>query len=189
MNAPTQSISVQLVDLDIGAQGSSVRRHIVKDSHIQLLSDLVRHSTQQPLKIITQFEVEKTQLYLIETSSPLSARFELTTESGASEIVSIIEQFTVDSKHYTLAKAKCSSSSLTDPCQNTVHLSPREQEITCLIAFGLSNKQIASRLNISIWTVSAHLRRIFGKLHVDTRAAVVYQCADLIQRLAPNYME
>lgn len=63
-------------------------------------------------------------------------------------------------------------------------LTTRELEIVCLIAFGLSNKQIASRLGISAWTVSAHLRRIFAKLHVDTRAAVVYLCAILIQNLA-----
>lgn len=63
-------------------------------------------------------------------------------------------------------------------------LTTRELEIVCLIAFGLPNKQIASRLGISTWTVSAHLRRIFAKLHVDTRAAVVYQCATLIQTLA-----
>lgn len=63
-------------------------------------------------------------------------------------------------------------------------LTTRELEIVCLIAFGLSNKQIASRLGISAWTVSAHLRRIFAKLHVDTRAAVVYLCATLIQNLA-----
>ena len=60
-------------------------------------------------------------------------------------------------------------------------LTPREQEIICLIAVGLPNKQIARRLDISVWTVSAHLRRIFIKLKVDTRAAVVYQCAKLIQ--------
>ncbi len=63
-------------------------------------------------------------------------------------------------------------------------LTTRELEVVCLIAFGLSNKQIASRLSISAWTVSAHLRRIFAKLHVDTRAAVVYQCATLIKTLA-----
>ncbi|NJN00097.1 MAG: response regulator transcription factor [Phormidesmis sp. RL_2_1] len=67
-------------------------------------------------------------------------------------------------------------------------LTTRELEIVCLIAFGLSNKQIASRLGISSWTVSAHLRRIFVKLHVDTRAAVVYQCAILIQNLAAQSM-
>ena len=71
----------------------------------------------------------------------------------------------------------------------STHLTPREQEITCLIAFGLANKQIANRLDISVWTVSAHLRRVFNKLNVDTRAAVVYKCAPLIKDQADRYPE
>ncbi|MEM9151830.1 MAG: LuxR C-terminal-related transcriptional regulator [Cyanobacteria bacterium P01_F01_bin.3] len=69
------------------------------------------------------------------------------------------------------------------------YITPREQEIVCLVAFGLSNKQIATRLNISVWTVSAHLRRVFNKLKVDTRAAVVYKCAPMIQAQAEDYPE
>jgi hypothetical protein len=42
------------------------------------------------------------------------------------------------------------------------------------------NKQIAHQLHISEWTVATHLRRIFAKLGVDTRAAMVYRCAFLI---------
>ena len=71
----------------------------------------------------------------------------------------------------------------------TEHITPREQEIVCLVAFGLSNKQIATRLKISVWTVSAHLRRVFNKLKVDTRAAVVYKCAPMIQAQAKSYPE
>ncbi len=52
-------------------------------------------------------------------------------------------------------------------------LSPREQEIVRMIAKGYPNKTIADVLEISIWTVATHLRRIFAKLHVNTRAAVV----------------
>lgn len=68
-------------------------------------------------------------------------------------------------------------------------ITPREQEIVCLVAFGLSNKQIAHRLEISVWTVSAHLRRVFNKLKVDTRAAVVYKCAPMIQAQSNGYPE
>lgn len=50
------------------------------------------------------------------------------------------------------------------------HLSPRETEIVRLVAHGFSNRAIASALAISHWTVSAHLRRVFAKLHVCTRA-------------------
>ncbi len=59
-------------------------------------------------------------------------------------------------------------------------LTERETQIAALVAKGNSNKQIANQLSISIWTVSTHLRRIFVKLGVDTRAAMVYRCTDLL---------
>jgi DNA-binding CsgD family transcriptional regulator len=42
-----------------------------------------------------------------------------------------------------------------------------------MVAMGLTNAAIASKLNVSPWTVSTHLRRIFAKLDVTTRAAMV----------------
>jgi DNA-binding CsgD family transcriptional regulator len=54
-----------------------------------------------------------------------------------------------------------------------VALSPREQEIARMVAGGYPNKTIAAVLDISGWTVSTHLRRIFAKLGVHTRAAMV----------------
>jgi DNA-binding NarL/FixJ family response regulator len=54
-----------------------------------------------------------------------------------------------------------------------VHLSPRELEVARMIAKGYPNKIIASVLEISVWTVSTHLRRIFAKLGVSSRAAMV----------------
>lgn len=52
-------------------------------------------------------------------------------------------------------------------------LSPRELEVARLIAAGLPNKEAAHQLGISAWTVCTHLRRIFSKLGVPTRAAMV----------------
>jgi DNA-binding CsgD family transcriptional regulator len=57
-------------------------------------------------------------------------------------------------------------------------LSPRELEIARLVAKGYANKSIASVLDISSWTVSSHLRRIFSKLGVTSRAAMVAQLLD-----------
>ena len=42
-----------------------------------------------------------------------------------------------------------------------------------MVAAGVPSKTIASVLNISLWTVGTHLRRIFAKLGVNTRAAMV----------------
>jgi DNA-binding CsgD family transcriptional regulator len=52
-------------------------------------------------------------------------------------------------------------------------LSPREQEVARMVSMGHTNKTIASVLEISLYTVSTHLRRIFAKLDVSTRAAMV----------------
>jgi DNA-binding CsgD family transcriptional regulator len=52
-------------------------------------------------------------------------------------------------------------------------LSSRELEIARMIAAGHTNKTVARVLDISSWTVSTHLRRIFAKLDVGSRAAMV----------------
>ncbi|MGO9779493.1 MAG: helix-turn-helix domain-containing protein [Streptosporangiaceae bacterium] len=41
-----------------------------------------------------------------------------------------------------------------------------------MVASGQPNKTIASVLEISSWTVASHLRRIFMKLNVSSRAAM-----------------
>jgi len=58
-----------------------------------------------------------------------------------------------------------------------VTLSPREREIVRLVAEGHPNKIIAAELDISAWTVGTHLRRIFAKLGVASRAAMVARTA------------
>lgn len=62
-------------------------------------------------------------------------------------------------------------------------LSKRELQIVALVAEGRPNKQIADQLHISEWTVSTYLRRIFAKLGVDSRAAMIYRCSDLLNVL------
>jgi DNA-binding CsgD family transcriptional regulator len=54
-------------------------------------------------------------------------------------------------------------------------LSPREHEVARMVSLGYTNKAIAAVLEISLWTVSTHLRRIFMKLNVSSRAAMVAQ--------------
>jgi DNA-binding CsgD family transcriptional regulator len=60
-----------------------------------------------------------------------------------------------------------------------VQLSPREYEIVRMVAKGHPNKVIADVLNISSWTVCTHLRRIFAKMGVGSRAAMVARLLEL----------
>lgn len=54
-------------------------------------------------------------------------------------------------------------------------LSQRETQFLTLMSRGLSNKDIAAELGISVRTVQSHLRHIFRKLGVNSRTeAVVY---------------
>jgi LuxR family maltose regulon positive regulatory protein len=52
-------------------------------------------------------------------------------------------------------------------------LSERELEVLHLIAAGLTNPEIASRLFLALNTVKAHTRNIYGKLGVNSRTQAV----------------
>jgi len=54
-----------------------------------------------------------------------------------------------------------------------ITLTPREQEILEYIAEGLSNKQIASQLQISLFTVKNHVHNLFEKLQVGYRREAI----------------
>jgi two-component system, NarL family, nitrate/nitrite response regulator NarL len=51
-----------------------------------------------------------------------------------------------------------------------LNLTAREREIVVLIDEGLSNKEIAQRLNIEVATVKNHVHNVLEKLHVSNRA-------------------
>ncbi len=52
-------------------------------------------------------------------------------------------------------------------------LTPREQEVLRMLALGLANKGIASRMNISEHTVKFHVAAILGKLGAASRTEAV----------------
>jgi DNA-binding NarL/FixJ family response regulator len=62
----------------------------------------------------------------------------------------------------TVAKRKGSPS-------QAVRMTTREREIIVLIADGLSNKEIAQRLNIATHTVKSHVHNVMEKLALHTR--------------------
>lgn len=77
-------------------------------------------------------------------------------------------------RHYRLVPVDAGEEGSALPAAEV--LTARELQIVALVAEGRVNKQIADILRISEWTVSTHLRRVFAKLQVDTRAAMVSRC-------------
>ena len=101
--------------------------------------------------------------YLLKRSSPdelLAAIAEV--RSGGAPMTSEIARMVVEAfqkKPASLASAD--------------GLTTRESEILALLSEGLSNKEIADRVDISYDTVRAHLRHIYEKLHVRGRTEAV----------------
>lgn len=55
----------------------------------------------------------------------------------------------------------------------TIALTTREEETLLLLTKGYSNKEIADKLNLSVETVRSHLKHIYEKMHVRSRAEAV----------------
>ena len=58
-------------------------------------------------------------------------------------------------------------------------LTEREREVLCLIDAGLSNREIADKLCISLNTVRTHTKGLYGKLNVHSRTQAVNRAREL----------
>jgi DNA-binding CsgD family transcriptional regulator len=52
-------------------------------------------------------------------------------------------------------------------------LSDQEKRVLELLSLGLTKKQIAAAIHVSVHTVSFHLRRVYERLHVNTNTGAV----------------
>jgi DNA-binding CsgD family transcriptional regulator len=89
-----------------------------------------------------------------------SASSEVAPAAGAEVVLDAV----VNGVRYQLLRAV--------PRAEGVALSSRELEIARMVAKGHTNRTIAAVLDISQWTVSIHLRRVYAKLNVGSRAAM-----------------
>ncbi len=92
---------------------------------------------------------------------------------AAGDGAEVVFQGEIDGVRYTLTRQVGRRSTDVDPPA----LSSREREIGRMIAKGYTNKTIAAVLDISSWTVDTHVRRIFAKLGVRSRGAMVARLA------------
>jgi non-specific serine/threonine protein kinase len=57
------------------------------------------------------------------------------------------------------------------------NLTLREREVATLVAQGLTNREIADQLVLSVRTVETHVDRILGKLNLHTRTQLAARMA------------
>ncbi len=65
-----------------------------------------------------------------------------------------------------------------EECEITAALTPRQLEIACLVAQGLSTAEVAERLELSGRTVSSHLERIYARLSIRGRVALTQRIVE-----------
>ena len=62
----------------------------------------------------------------------------------------------------------------------SLSLSVKESEVLHILLMGLSDKEIAERMSISVNTVKTHLRKIYAKLHVKNRTEAVSKTLSIL---------
>ena len=100
----------------------------------------------------------------------------LPSESGPDELTAAIESVRRDelvcSPHVAAVLfRRIATRAPTSPRAESMPLTRREQEVLSLVERGLSNKEIAAQLSISLTTVKNHVHRILEKLQVSRRGA------------------
>ncbi|MCA2242956.1 MULTISPECIES: helix-turn-helix transcriptional regulator [Mycobacterium] len=83
------------------------------------------------------------------------------------------KQFESSTRAHALASHCGSRTPAVESAARPLPFSGRERQIVMLVAAGLSNRQIADQLVISVRTVEGHLYRLFAKLGINTREQLI----------------
>lgn len=128
--------------------------------------------TPEPARVASEPTPEELFRALISQLPLSSSSDKQSLAAPAQDTDEVVIDTEIDGFRYFLVRAPKSTHS-------PVALSPREKEIVRMVAQGHPNKVIAGVLNISSWTVCTHLRRVFAKLGVGSRAAMVARLLEL----------
>jgi DNA-binding NarL/FixJ family response regulator len=146
---------------------------------IELIRELRRTSPGSAAMVITTFGDEKTVIAAIEAGASgyllKDGSFE---EIGAAlvELVAGGSPISPSIARHLLRRLQREDA---EPKGDAPHLTQREHEILTLIAKGFSFPEIAGLLSISSHTVTTHVRHIYEKLEVTSRASAVYEAVQL----------
>jgi DNA-binding NarL/FixJ family response regulator len=149
--------------LDVGLPGRS---------GLEVIADVHRLAPDCRIVILTVFEDEAK----ISTAISAGASGYLLKTSRAENVVESIHEAAQGGSPMSpkvAASVVKLLAKLTKPAAQPVSLSPREHDLLKRLVEGLTAKEIADRMQVSIHTTSTHTRNLFTKLGVHSRAAAV----------------
>jgi DNA-binding NarL/FixJ family response regulator len=141
-------------------------------SGIECTSRLKSMLPQTPIVILTASDEDEILFlalesgadgYLLKRTKPMELRTALL------DVLNGGAPMTSEIARHVVASFRRKGSGL-DP---SISLTIREEEILVLLTKGYSNKEIADYLSLSIETVRSHLKNIYTKMHVRSRAEAV----------------
>ncbi len=169
LHASGKAASVYLVDLGLpDGRGED------------LLAQLSRHNPSAELLVFSVFGDESRLIAALEagatgyvlkgcTSGELIAAIEQI-RSGGAPISALLARLLL--KRFRIPGLGVASSE-TAMDANAAALSGRETDVLKLVAQGYVNKEIARKLDISLYTVGGHVKNLYRKLSAHTRVQVV----------------
>ena len=149
--------------LDVGLPGRS---------GLDVITDIHHHAPECRIVILTVFEDEEK----ISRAISAGASGYLLKTSRAEAVIDAIHEAAQGGSPMSpkvAASVVKLLAKLTKPTSQPISLSPRELDLLRLLVEGLTAKEIADRLQVSIHTTSTHTRNLFTKLGVHSRAAAV----------------
>ena len=151
-----------VIILDIGLPGMSGLEGLSKYKDLSPATDIVMFTIFDDRQRVFEAICAGASGYLLK-SEPLE------------RIVAAVQEVTAGGAPMTaeIARSVLNRFSQLAPSKTDSDLSDREREVLTLLADGLTKKEIAVRLALSLHTVDNYVRRIYAKLHVNTVGGAV----------------
>ena len=171
---PMPTIVGESVDVFIWAPRGSARADMPWHDE----GDIDEHLT-----IPTMVLLEGVEIAIVRHTYAAGANAVLPLDAGSEELVATVRAVAsgLVVVHPALSAELMDASRVTNSSGNattvTMPLTPREREVLALLAQGLANKVIASRLAITEHTVKTHVAAVYEKLGAGNRAEAVVAAA------------
>lgn len=137
-------------------------------SGLEVLQEIKQHYPKLPVLILS---VHSEDLYAIRVLKSGASGF-LNKDSAPEQLVAAVNRVMQGKKYITPTIAEKLANSLDHDMDKLSHeyLSDREFEVLKLIAGGMAVSEIASRLSLSVTTISTYRSRIMMKMNLKTNA-------------------
>lgn len=143
---------------------------------LEVLQILRDKGQQMPIVILTTSRIETDVIASLQCGAQGYLLKDMEPDDLISSLNNIVAGQTVVANELTMVLARAVRGDAPEKSESAMdQLTPREQEILCLLAEGQSNKVIARNLGITDGTVKLHVKAILRKLDVHSRveAAVI----------------